>query len=114
MIKAYRDTWTLGIHTYLAYLRDRLTVARGLLIDSGSIFVQIGNENVHRVRAMMDEVFGGENFVAQIVFEEDRVVTNSSVHSNSNSDFIISGMPRAKTTLQDTGNSNLRKDVGDQ
>ena len=65
-VKAFRDTWRDGIHSYLAYLRDRLTVARDLLTDSGSIFVQIGDENVHRVRAVMDEVFGEENFVAQI------------------------------------------------
>jgi len=65
-IKAYRDTWTLGVHSYLAYLRDRLIVAKELLADSGSIFVQIGDENVHRVRAMMDEVFESDNFVAQI------------------------------------------------
>ena len=57
-VKAFRDTWRDGIHTYLTYLRDRLTVARDLLADSGSIFVQIGDENVHRVRALMDEIFG--------------------------------------------------------
>ena len=68
-IKAYRDTWTLGIHSYLAYLRDRLIVAKELLTDSGSIFVQIGDENVHLVRSLMDEVFGLENFVAQIYFK---------------------------------------------
>ena len=62
-VKAFRDTWRDGIHSYLTYLRDRLTVARDLLADSGSIFVQIGDENVHRVRAVMDEVFGEENFV---------------------------------------------------
>jgi hypothetical protein len=59
-VKAFRDTWRDGIHSYLTYLRDRLTVARDLLTESGSIFVQIGDENVHRVRAVMDEVFGGE------------------------------------------------------
>ncbi|HEU0196482.1 MAG TPA: DNA methyltransferase, partial [Nevskiaceae bacterium] len=62
-VKAFRDTWRDGIHSYLTYLRDRLTVARDLLTESGSIFVQIGDENVHRVRAVMDEVFGDENFV---------------------------------------------------
>ncbi len=65
-VKAFRDTWRDGIHSYLTYLRDRLTVARDLLSDSGSIFVQIGDENVHRVRALMDEVFGETNFAAQI------------------------------------------------
>ncbi len=67
-VKAFRDTWRDGIHSYLTYLRDRLTVARELLTDSGSIFVQIGDENVHRVRAVMDEVFGAENLVSLISF----------------------------------------------
>ena len=67
-IKAYRDTWTLGVHSYLAYLRDRLIVAKNLLTDNGSIFVQISDENVHRVRCVMDEVFGSENFHAMINF----------------------------------------------
>jgi adenine-specific DNA-methyltransferase len=66
MVKAYRDTWHLGIHSYLAYLRDRLVVARELLTDSGSIFVQIGDENVHLARALMDEVLGVGNFLAVI------------------------------------------------
>jgi adenine-specific DNA-methyltransferase len=65
-VKAFRDTWQLGIHSYLAYLRDRFVVARELLTESGSIFVQIGDENVHLVRCVLDEVFGGENFVSQI------------------------------------------------
>ena len=65
-VKAFRDTWRDGIHSYLTYLRDRLTVARDLLSDSGSVFVQIGDENVHRVRVVMDEVFGDENFVSLI------------------------------------------------
>ncbi|MGH9228620.1 MAG: site-specific DNA-methyltransferase [Acidimicrobiales bacterium] len=69
-IKAFRDTWELGIHSYLAYLRDRLTVARELLTESGSCFVQIGDENVHRVRALMDEVFGDENFVSLITVKK--------------------------------------------
>ena len=67
-VKAFRDTWKDGIHCYLTYLRDRLTAMRDLLTESGSIFVQIGDENVHRVRAVMDEVFGAENFVSQISF----------------------------------------------
>jgi adenine-specific DNA-methyltransferase len=68
-VKAFRDTWRDGIHSYLTYLRDRFTAARDLLTDSGSIFVQIGDENVHRVRAVMDEVFGDANFVDQIIFQ---------------------------------------------
>jgi adenine-specific DNA-methyltransferase len=67
-VKAFRDTWRDGIHSYLTYLRDRLTVARDLLSESGSIFVQIGDENVHRVRALMDEVFGEENFAGLLSF----------------------------------------------
>jgi len=65
-IRAFRDTWQLGIHSYLAYLRDRLTAARELLTETGSIFVQIGDENVHLVRCVLDEVFGTEGFCAQI------------------------------------------------
>lgn len=67
-IRAFRDTWELGIHSYLSYLRDRLVVVRELLTQSGSIFVQIGDENVHLVRCLMDEVFGAENFVSQIQY----------------------------------------------
>ena len=70
MVKAYRDTWTLGVHSYLAYLRDRLAMARELLTDSGSVFVQISDENQHRVRAVMDEVFGPDNFVRLIQFKK--------------------------------------------
>jgi len=69
-VKAYRDTWTLGVHSYLAYLRDRLIVAKELLTDSGSIFVQISDENVHRVRMLLDEVFGPANFCGEIVFRK--------------------------------------------
>ncbi|HEX2995890.1 MAG TPA: site-specific DNA-methyltransferase [Anaerolineales bacterium] len=69
-VKAFRDTWRDGIHSYLTYLRDRFTVARDLLTDSGSIFVQIGDENIHRVRSVMDEVFGEDNFVGLITFKK--------------------------------------------
>ncbi len=75
-VKAFRDTWRDGIHSYLTYLRDRLTVARDLLADSGSIFVQIGDENVHRVRAVMDEVFGDKNLVSQIVYQTTPYATS--------------------------------------
>ena len=70
MIKAYRDTWTLGIHSYLAYLRDRLAVARELLSGTGSIFVQISDENLHRIRCLLDEIFGTNNFVSQITIKK--------------------------------------------
>ena len=69
-VKAFRDTWRDGIHSYLTYLRDRLTVARDLLAEAGSVFVQIGDENVHRVRALMDEVFGEESLVTIITFKK--------------------------------------------
>ena len=69
-VRAFRDTWKDKIHSYLTYLRDRLTVARELLTESGSIFVQIGDENVHRVRALLDEVFRAENCVAEITFQK--------------------------------------------
>ena len=75
MVKAYRDTWTLGIHSYLSYLRDRLTLARELLADTGSIFVQISDENLHRVRCVMDEVFGQHNIVVTIVFKKKGTTT---------------------------------------
>jgi adenine-specific DNA-methyltransferase len=75
-VKAFRDTWELGIHSYLAYLRDRLLVARDLLTESGSVFVQIGDENVHLVRSLLDEVFGSENFVAQINFVKTSSATD--------------------------------------
>ena len=80
-VKAFRDTWRDGIHSYFTYLRDRLTIARDLLTESGSIFVQIGDENVHRVRVLMDEVFGEDNFVAQV---------NFSTTSGFNSEFLAS------------------------
>jgi adenine-specific DNA-methyltransferase len=70
MVQAYRDTWELGLHSYLTYLRDRLRVARDLLHDSGSVFVQISDENLHHVRELMDEVFGAENFFANIVIQK--------------------------------------------
>lgn len=70
MIKAFRDTWELGIHSYLGYLRDRLVLSRELLTQSGSVFVQISDENVHLVRSLMDEVFGSENFVGQIIYQK--------------------------------------------
>ncbi|MCY3897300.1 MAG: DNA methyltransferase [Caldilineaceae bacterium] len=86
-VKAFRDTWRDGIHSYLTYLRDRLTVARDLLAESGSIFLQIGDENVHRVRALMDEVFGEENYVGGIVFKTRSTSTNK--HLSSLNDFIL-------------------------
>lgn len=86
-IKAFRDTWEYGIHSYLAYLRDRLTVAKDLLTESGSIFVQIGDENVHLVRSLMDEVFGSENFVSSITIAKTSGV--QAVALASTADFVL-------------------------
>ena len=82
-VKAFRDTWRDGIHSYLTYLRDRFTVARDLLTDSGSIFVQIGDENVHRVRALMDEVFGEDNFVSLLTIQKTSSQTDKNLSSVS-------------------------------
>lgn len=86
-IKAFRDTWKLGIHSYLAYLRDRLVVARELLTGTGSCFVQIGDENVHLVRCLMDEVFGSNNFIALIPFRKTSSV--GSVRLDCINDYLI-------------------------
>ena len=86
-VKAFRDTWRDGIHSYLSHLRDRLVVARDLLTESGSVFVQIGDENVHRVRAVMDEVFGDENFVGEIIFKTRS--TSTSKYLSQLNDYII-------------------------
>lgn len=86
-VKAFRDTWRDGIHSYLTYLRDRLTVARDLLTESGSIFVQIGDENVHRVRALMDEVFGENNCVSEIAFAKTTGLTTNFLSSRF--DFLL-------------------------
>ncbi|CAD5984715.1 site-specific DNA-methyltransferase [Planktothrix agardhii] len=87
MVQAYRDTWELGLHSYLTYLRDRLLLARELLTDSGSVFVQISDENVHHVRELMDEVFGKDNFVAEIVFVKTTGLTSKFLSSQY--DFLI-------------------------
>jgi adenine-specific DNA-methyltransferase len=86
-VNAFRDTWELGIHSYLAYLRDRLVVARELLTESGSCFVQIGDENVHLVRSLLDEVFGSENFVSQITYAKTAGATSDLLPGTS--DFVI-------------------------
>ncbi|EMN5133207.1 site-specific DNA-methyltransferase [Burkholderia contaminans] len=86
-VKAFRDTWRDGIHSYLTYLRDRLMVARDLLTDSGSIFVQIGDENVHRVRAVLDEVFGDRNAVVTIYFR--KTTTQNSDFLADTNDYIL-------------------------
>ena len=88
MIKAFRDTWELGIHSYLTYLRNRLLLARELLADSGSVFIQISVENVHLIRNLCDEIFGGENFVAQIYFRK-KTMPLGAKHLEQMGDYII-------------------------
>ncbi len=87
MVKAFRDTWELGLHSYLSYLRDRLLLARELLHESGSVFVQISDENVHHVREILDEVFGAHNFVSQVVFE--KTTSASSENLSGVADFLL-------------------------
>lgn len=87
MIKAFRDTWELGIHSYLTYLRNRLLLARELLADSGSVFVQISDENVHHVRELCDEIFGSENYLNTIPFVKTSGVTTKFLASRV--DFLI-------------------------
>ena len=86
-VKAFRDTWRDGIHSYLTYLRDRLTVARDLLAESGSVFVQIGDENVHRVRAVMDEVFGEDNFAS--IISVRKTTSEGASLIGSTTDFVL-------------------------
>ena len=88
-VKAFRDTWRDGIHSYLTYLRDRLTVARDLLAESGSVFVQIGDENVHRVRVLMDEVFGEDSQVAMIAFTKGATGLSASGRMPARLDYIL-------------------------
>ncbi|PYR95011.1 MAG: site-specific DNA-methyltransferase [Acidobacteria bacterium] len=87
MVKAYRDTWELGLHSYLTYMRDRLLLARDLLTASGSVFVQISDENLHHVRELMDEVFGAENFAGIIAFKKASSQTSELLTSTS--DFLL-------------------------
>jgi adenine-specific DNA-methyltransferase len=96
-VRAFRDTWREGIHSYLTYLRDRLTVARDLLTDSGSIFVQIGDENVHRVRALMDEVFGEDNFIGLIWFRK-KTMPLGATYLERMGDYVVWFSKNAKHT----------------
>ncbi len=97
-VRAFRDTWRDGVHSYLTYLRDRLTVARNLLSDSGSIFVQIGDENVHRVRALLDEVFGDENAVTEILVKKKGSQKSSFIDPVNDYVLWYSKMPRSTGT----------------
>jgi len=87
MVQAYRDTWEIGLHSYLTYLRDRLLLSREMLHPSGSIFVQISDENLHHVRELMDEVFGAENFVSVIAFT--KASAQSSDLLSTSSDYLV-------------------------
>ena len=108
-VKAFRDTWRDGIHSYLSYLRDRLIVARDLLTESGSVFVQIGDENVHRVRSVLDEVLGNENFIGEIVLKKTSAPTDKFIPVVS--DFIL-WYAKSKSNCK-YRQLNLYKEVGD-
>ena len=112
-VKAYRDTWELGIHSYLAYLRDRLVVARELLTESGSVFVQIGDENVHLVRNLLDEVFGADNFVAAITFRKTATANSPMARLNARTvtDYIALVRTRRRAT-RSTGSCIRRMTAG--
>ncbi len=88
MIKAFRDTWELGIHSYLTYLRDRLLLAKELLSESGSVFVQISDENLHHVRELMDEIFGDENFISLITFRK-KTMPLGATHLEGMADYLV-------------------------
>jgi adenine-specific DNA-methyltransferase len=88
MVKAYRDTWELGLHSYLTYMHDRLLLARELLGPSGSVFVQISDENLHHVREVMEEVFGAQNFVSVIPFRK-KTMPLGAKYLESVTDYLI-------------------------
>ncbi|MDY0269436.1 site-specific DNA-methyltransferase [Trichloromonas sp.] len=98
MIKAFRDTWELGIHSYLTYLRDRLLLAKELLSDSGSVFVQIGDENLHHARELVDEIFGSDNFVSLITFRK-KGMTLGAKHLEGTVDYLI-WYAKSKTSIK--------------
>ena len=111
MIKAFRDTWELGIHSYLSYLRDRLLVARELLTESGSCFVQISDENVHLVRSLMDEVFGSENFISLINFAKTSGLSSNFLYGIC--DYIIwYGKDKEQTKYRQLYNEKTAGDAG--
>lgn len=110
-VKAFRDTWTDGVHSYLTYLRDRLTAMRDLLTESGSIFVQIGDENVHRVRAVMDEVFGEKNFVSLVAYNKT-TGTGSETISNVYDYIIWFCRNKSLTKLRKLGSEKVAGEAG--
>jgi adenine-specific DNA-methyltransferase len=100
MIKAFRDTWELGIHSYLTYLRDRLLLAKDLLSETGSVFVQISDENLHHVRELCDEVFGSANFVSVISFQTTSGFAESNGLSRMGDYLVWYGVDRTKTKVR--------------
>lgn len=97
MVRAFRDTWELGIHSYLTYLRDRLLLARDLMSESASCFVQISNENVHLIRSVMDEIFDVSNFVGLISFQKKGSQTGDFVPAIN--EYLIWYAKNAETAL---------------
>jgi adenine-specific DNA-methyltransferase len=111
MVKAYRDTWELGLHSYLTYMRDRLLLVRDLLHSSGSVFVQIGNDNVHHVRELTDDIFGAENFVSQITFVKTTSSTSNEISSVY--DLILwYGRDKARLKYQGLNSAKIREGQG--
>ena len=112
MVKAYRDTWELGLHSYLTYLRDRLLLSRELLAPSGSIFVQISDENLHHVREVMDEVFGAENVCGFIAFRTTGGQSTSLLSTSRLSSLVCERTRTAKSKFHNPTVSK-RGEVGD-
>lgn len=113
-VKAFRDTWRDGIHSYLTYIRDRLTVARDLLTESGAIFIQIGDENVHRLRTVLDEVFGEDNFIAQIFFRTTSGLGSSFLSGTGNFLLFYAKNKRSLKFRNLFSPSGLDQDVGNR
>jgi adenine-specific DNA-methyltransferase len=112
-VRAFRDTWKLGIHSYLSYLRDRIAVARELLTESGSVFLQIGDENVHLARCLLDEVFGSENFIATIAFKKKKMPLRESYIFTSCDYLIWYGKDSAHTKFRKLFSQRRRGEDGD-
>jgi adenine-specific DNA-methyltransferase len=111
MIKAFRDTWELGIHSYLTYLRDRLWLAKELLHESGSVFLQISDENAHLVRALLDEVLGPQNFIAEIAFRKSSGIESAFLPSSK--DWIIwYGKNKTRTKFRNLYSKKIAGDAG--
>ena len=113
MIKAFRDTWELGIHSYLTYLRNRLLLARDLLADTGSVFIQISDENVHHVKELCDEIFGCNNYVSIIIYKKGGTATASQLSNVT--DFIVwYAKDKTKMTYRDNCTSKKRLELEPQ